>query len=495
MTAAVTGVLRALIEAANPKPLEIIADNAKLNAKLTNNSTTQRQVLKNLIEEIVILAETLENDYQFTPAKLQALQRDPSLVPWTPPAANTLPKATPERPDHKLGRFFQFDIHNGLTIVQDFRTQNSWSYPTNLAEARQQCLELIALQGCYIRVTASIVAAGQAAVTLAEALALFRTEGDLVAPLPQWNLQQKYPPIETALDFEFSSPPPVDVKLAIKPTMKHGLWSLPKATFLVLLPKAAGASPELWEEAVKLLAFLHWHLVVAGLDFMFTKVWTGGDILEEYYAFGMALRTANGMSIGSTRLEREASYDKQLDQLKFTEKNGLLVVAPTDPVLLLSGILATALLLMKAPGKPGMDGPFILPVPALRYLAYNTQDTRHLTDPTKDKFSWVLASAAVALAKKPVPPDYCKAAHAMVRALGFLTEKLPGVADGAKEASAKHGDVATKIKTNFNETEMKELAQFILRAEPADWGSFRKHRSNAARYARLLAYYEVVAAP
>jgi hypothetical protein len=143
-----------------------------------------------------------------------------------------------------------------------------------------------------------------------------------------------------------------------------------------------------------------------------------------------------------------------------------------------------------------MDGPFIQPVTALNYLAHNTSDTRHATEPTKDKFSWILASAAVRLTKITAPA-YFKAAtetHKKIKALE-LPASLPNPGRGAKEASSLYGDAATKIKAGLNAAQMDELAQFILRAELTDWGSWAEHRANMARYARSHAYYKVVTAP
>jgi hypothetical protein len=43
--------------------------------------------------------------------------------------------------------------------------------------------------------------------------------------------------------------------------------------------------------------------------------------------------------------------------------------------------------------------------------------------------------------------------------------------------------------------DLAELGQFVLRAEPPDWGAFRRHRADIAYHARLKTYYGVVAAP
>ena len=506
MSAAVAGVLRALVQAAVPAPPPIVADVAALDAKLTADTNTQKIVLRALMTtELDPLLTELQKPatYNFNVSKVATLQTPQAQVN-APVPANDLPNAKYKQLDHKLAQFdillnkklVTLDIRNASRILGDFRNDpgRSWSFPTNPLEARQQFLELIALKGLYLRLMAAIDAAKMASVPLADSLALYRAEGDLVMPLPQAHLDSKLPPFESGYSFFLSR------ALQIKPTMMNGLWSYDKAAFIadfgVAALAAAGGAP--WEEFVKFIVFRDWLLLIAGFDYLSKKMAAGVTLpgnIAAYNKFCHDVRTAN--AVASVPADRAAAYRAQIANLKLSEVSGRLVVAPINPVLLVSETLGHSLLFMKAAGKPAVDGPFITPPAALNYLAHHTSDTRDAADPMKDKFSWILASAGVALAKKAAAPAFFTAAtntHTKIKTLG-LPAALPNFPDGSSVSPPEHGDAATKIKAGLNAAQMDELAQFVLRAEAADWGAFKTHRANIARYARAHAYYKVVAAP
>jgi hypothetical protein len=453
-------------------------------------------VLRDFIaEHLIPLQEALEDPTLFNFAgRLGKLQRDPADIVWTPPAANTLPKATPARMDHKLGRHFGLSIRNAARIVSDYQNDpgHSWSFPANLAEAKKQYLELVALKAYYLRTMAAIQASTRASVPLAEALALYRKEGDLVVPLTKTHLEGRLPPFERQFDFHLGRN-----KSLIKETMVHGLWSFSKQEFHKRFKTAAieAAGGREFGDLVAVIAFLHWHMIIVGFDFLTSIMPTGATMKEAlvtYLALGHHVRIANNLP--STASDRETEFDEQIENLAVFEQNGRLIVVPDNVLMMLSHILTFGLLFTKLAGRMEVNGPFINPPAALLYLAHHTSDTRHRTDPHHDKFSWILASAAVALAKLPSAPSYCAAAYARVRTLGMPTE-LPGIPPGSKVASDDHATAATAVKDNLTATEMDQFAQFVLRAEAPEWNGFKDHRGNAASYARMRAYYDAATAP
>jgi hypothetical protein len=489
-------VLGAIPAAAKPKPTPIVAADAELDARLTNSANTQRQVIRDFIAtELLPIQAALEDPVQFDFAgRIGKLQRDPDDITWSAPAANILPNAEPARMDHKLGRFHQFSIRNAARIVSDYQNDpgHSWSFPANLAGAKKQYLELVALEAYYIRLQAAIAASRIASVPLAEALALYRKEGDLVVPLPRTHLVNRVPPFERKFDFYLGQN-----YVRIKPTMVHGLWSYSKAEFHRRFDTAAleaAGGPD-FGNIVAVIAFLHWHMIIVGFDFLTAIMPTSAtlkDALVTYLGLGHTVRIANG--VATTAAAREAEFEGQIDNLAVLEQDGRLIVAPDDVVLMLSHILGFGLLFKKVAGRMEVNGPFINPPAALNYLAHHTSDTRHRTDPHHDKFSWILASAAVALAKLSSAPAYCAAAYAKVRTLGLPTE-LPAIPPQSKIGSDDHAAAATALKDNLTASEMDQFAEFVLRADATQWKSYRTHRANAASYARMRAYYDAATAP
>jgi hypothetical protein len=497
MTAAVTGVLRALVQATNPKAPPLIPDQSDLDARLTTNPATRRQALEGMMMTLVPVRNKLVGQYNFSPAKIASLQRHPSAVVWPePPNPTNLDDKPYTRMDHKLGRVFGIDLAAGERAVSDYDADEaSWAPAATLEEAREQWTRLNALVPFYLRVRIAIDASKIAGVSLAEALALYRVEGDLVVPMPQAYLDNRMPPFESGFETELDAA----YWVLIKPTMQHALWSFDQEEFRKRVPILDAADRE---EFIKFLALRDWLVAIGGLDFVSHKIaaagaWPGGR--DAYTKFCHDVRVANGLN--PPMADSEAAYRAQRDNLKFDEVSGRLVVAPKDAVLLASEILGHALLVLKAVGK-GPAGS-LRAVPALNYLVYNTSDILEPKPALNDKFNWILASAAFALAKKTAAPGYCPAAHAKMQSLK-LPEAVKGVAgrttlpDIDKKAtvpSAEHVAVLQKIdSTTFTTTEKDQFAQFILRATAEDWSGFKKNRANASRHARALAYYKVVAA-
>jgi len=193
----------------------------------------------------------------------------------------------------------------------------------------------------------------------------------------------------------------------------------------------------------------------------------------------------------------------------------LYVVAPRDPVELISVILTEALVFQRALANGSKHGPLIKPPPRLEYLAFHTQDTINPKDPMEDLFTWILVSAAVAaktlhrpiggaLAKfKPLSDslqDGVLGANAIRSKLDFdPVQKALSLKDGGLTAAEKakfrsqHVDVYNKLKAaNWwdDATHMSDLADFIVEVGENQWGAFFQHRANVSRHARLVAFYE-----
>src|SRR4051812_10543575 len=151
MSLAVTGVLRALVQAANPAPPPIVATLPELDTRLTGTSDTQRQVLRDLMKDelVPLLAQLQVAPFNFDTAKFAKLQANQSSVAFTPPPLNSIIgktsggepfTATFAQLDHKLARYgiknesgtvVKLDLRAASRNLADYRDNQgqAWSYP------------------------------------------------------------------------------------------------------------------------------------------------------------------------------------------------------------------------------------------------------------------------------------------------------------------------------------------------------------------------------
>jgi hypothetical protein len=330
-----------------------------------------------------------------------------------------------------------------------------------------------------------VKAAAAANVTLANALALYRTEGDLVVPISQKRLADRLPSFENNFKFSLN-----DAEI-LRPTLKFGLWSFPINR---LFGNWLQDTPANINNA-KSIALQTWCFATTGFDFVFRQTLTLKPTLQVLQNKLHDFMHQNRISLGiaSVKDDRKAEVNAviaDLDHVWPTSAAGRIIVVPKDPVKLVEFILREALIFFQAHGIL-VDGPAITPNTALKYLAYHTQWTRSVL-PAGDKFTWVLISAAVAAAKKsPAKPAFA-ALHASLQGMG-----LPGnLSKDPKVDSTDHVDAFNKLNAaNWWSVaaNLSNLADFILAADLSDWSGWNKQnesiRANIARYARLLEYY------
>jgi len=133
-----------------------------------------------------------------------------------------------------------------------------WAPPTTPDEEFDALRWSSALEGFFIRVLAAAKAAERAHVSLAQALALYRTEGNLVIPMSANHALNQLPPFETGLKMFHANWP------KIGGTMQSGLWSWPGGDF--------GGAPlpdnDVTRQAIRTLAFADWCIAIVGFDFL-----------------------------------------------------------------------------------------------------------------------------------------------------------------------------------------------------------------------------------
>lgn len=511
------GVLAGAVVAQAPPPGEFpFPKNAAILTELGNTATNWPLVIQRHLEDFVL------PQYQAIPATPVAAVQLGAKVAWntqaqigkivrketdlafTPPPTNSLPTALFARFDFKLHQLQDnpgHDIANGFKLVIEYSTavpQTVPAYAYSSQNAAMQAIKnLAAFEGFCIRLASAINAAARAGVSLSETLALWRTEGDLLVPWSDARRQAGAPTYDVINGIALG----VDTEEVFF-SMKRGLWTFTYERLIPLVGLPANAADKiLAENAFKLKAFVQWSLVTAGLDFFWKNIAFNFGNRNGFVSAVAAFLNDHHNALAGTSLDerpaREADCNLVLNDLECylpVAPNQRVIVAPKDPVKLISLMLGEALIFAELDTTAG-KGPVIAPTPKLKYLAYHCQDHRHPNEPEKDKFTLMLVSAAVAAAHGPAgalktslapyvaDPLFPKSAD--LKDLDFKTPAVVGDTTG-------HVAGYQKLLAGgwFNPANLEMLADFMLVATSAQWAGWAELRGNMARYLKLLKYYE-----
>lgn len=499
----------ALVAAVKPKAIPLLPPRAELDTQLGDSQASWATLLTRVLDAHIepLFTAIPGTAIEGAPgsglaawdseAQIRQVMSVPGSITFTLPATNSLPLAKADVLDFKL-RVFQpatNDILNALDTYLDYVAAGRVLAPALTAtkdSAKNAIRELVSLEAFLIRYSAAINAAAESGLSLAETLALYRVEGNLIAPMSTTHLADRLP-VHEQIDIRNLGEDTNNVSL----TMKRALWSYP---FKALAVRALGISPAalptgglrpVAELRVKGFALMHWLLMTGGLDFLGKLVPLPIDsptFRTLVTGFSDAMRIVRGAAPDPAT--RGVEFDSVIVDLKCTwpaDANGRVVIAPDTPVLLASYCLTQAMLFFRLDHTEG-SGPFVEPHSDLRYLAYNLQHARSDADRTKDRFSHLLASAAVAAAKSTRPAFAPLKASLAPLGLPARLKKDP------KSDSSEHVAVFDKLTagaTSFlgDATNSGRLAEFILLAEHGDWNTFEQNRGNLARYRKLLTYY------
>ena len=508
-------VLDGMVAAVAPPPAPTLPAPSELDAQLTNNAANWTAAIAGYIDFHV------RPRYQAVPAT--AVAGIPAAVPvaWNTesqlrkvlsvpaaapgPETNSLPLAIIGVLDWKLRHFQRADdVLKGLDLYIAY-TGNGDVIPasatTSKVIAKRSMRDLGAFDAFLVRLSASINAAAIANVSLAEVLALYRTEGDLIAPISQRHLDDRLPVNEKLEDISLGL---IDSP-NVFPTMERGLWSYP---FSIAATRALSVRPDALpllvltrtaaEQRAKCFALIHWMIVIAGLDFLSNQVVSFDPAAFRTVVTNFMDDNRGGGRAPATMADMGARYDAVFADLTCTwpaTAAGRIVVAPNTPVLLASFALTEGMLLLGLDKDKG-KGPFIQPIPALKYFAYNLQHARSNVDKNRDRFIHALASAAVAAARS----TNAKFASLKAKLAPLIASPYPAGLPNRlqldpERVSSEHVivfDLLEAAPTSFlsDAANVALLADFVLKAELADWLTFDRNRGNLGRYQKSLAFYK-----
>lgn len=520
--AAFAGVIGQVIAVAPPAaavPDFTFPDNAAIRAELTSTPANWPVVITHHLDDFVVpqfqaipdlpvpgASGAAATAWNTAPQIDKIVRKASDLSAFTPPPTNNLPKAVITRFDYKLHQLQPSpgdDIANGWQLVKAYTGGAGIPAAAHASQAAavQTINNLAAFEGFCIRLASAITAASRARVSLAEALALWRTEGDLCVPYAETRRAAGAPTCDV-IGNQIDKISLGDDTAEVFPGMHRGLWSytLSHPRFIGRLP--AGATPSTVSDAAKLMASIHWSIVAAGLDFFWQRIPVRWDNRAASVAAIGSFLNANHLARwsagGSTAADLAAQYTLVLDDLVVSAApHNRIVVAPTTPAALVALLLGEALIFFDL-DTAGGRGPVLTPTAKLKYLAYHCQDHRHPTDVAEDKFTLMLVSAAVAAARGPAgalqlsldayarDPAFPKSA-----ALKPLDFKKPAAARDPSVHLAAYG----KLDAGgwWTAANLDNLADFILiAATPAPWEGWEELRGNMARYAKLRAFYDAL---
>lgn len=510
--------LHGVVVAAKPVAPDVLPTPAELDIQLTGAPAEWAKMLTRVLDAYVdpLFSGIPATSVPGAPgsaavawnneAQIRKLLADPASVTFNLPATNHLPLSKVDNLSYKLRSFLPgTNMEDALNIYLAYIAAGRTLSPTltaTKAAAKRAIRALVVLEAFLVRISAAINAAATVGVSLAETLALYRVEGDLVTPISNAHLQDRLP-FNEKLDVRNLGIDTGSVSL----TLQRGLWSYP---YKALAPRAlgipatvlpaAGSMRTAAEKKVKCFALIHWMLVIGGVDVVARTV---GTIEPIGFRVGLTkfvdkYRTAVGLP--SVIADREVEFDSVFNDLTCSwpaDEHGRVVVAPNTPVLLASFALTIALLVFRRDHAHG-GGPFIQPPLGLEYLGYHVQ--ADLVAKENDRFVRLLASAAVAAAKSMNP--MFGALKARLAPLGLPTSppKDPAPETDPPVYDTTVFDVLTTSSFLNNAASAGFLADFILRAEGVDWRnpggapSYADNRGNLARYRKLLEFYKALLA-
>jgi hypothetical protein len=378
---------------------------------------------------------------------------------------------------------------------------SSQSLPAAATESKvaaaQAMRRLMALDAFLIRWSAAISTAAATDTSIAEVLALYRTEGGLIAPLSLAHVEQRRPVSKQLANIHLTEP----MKSRILPTMKFGLWSDPAdKSFPAPATWPPGAADKaVFETLCKRVALMNWMLVIGGLDFVSQRIAsppTFESLREAVTDFMAGNRFGHGGAFDPAA--QELAYEALLTDFAVlwpADRGGRIAVVPKTPERLVAFVLTESVLFFGLDKSHG-QGPFIEPPADLRYLAYNLQHARDDAFPERDRFIHLLASAAVA-ANQQASATFAPLKAALAP-LG-LRPKLAKDPQNGPDQADEHVEEFEKLSTPpdaflDDPANMALLSDFVLRAEHGHWKAFEKNRGNLARYRTLLAFYSALLA-
>jgi hypothetical protein len=479
-------VMKAFAASLSPSTTAVLPDVARLRGALANNPATWTQI-------VTTYGNWLANFY--TPAvkaDIAKLARREADIPGFQRFA--LPELDEEfrrkqREGHMDLRLsgnidpastrwnsgpMVFDILEGKAFAESILDNNTIPPMGSQDAAVNVLLKLRAFEGCLIRVAAAQQAAAATGKTLDIALALYRQEGNLVAPSATNTLTAALPlpPIESRFLYQLS------IKgVSFIPNLTAGVWLMNRDDFDELF----GVHDP---DVVKAAALNDWFLVMIGFDMVMGAL--GADNTRDVGSLAAAFGAISGDYWGLA--QQDASVDNaaqrylnMLGNLHFEEKavaggSPVLCVTPDDPIQHAGMILTEGLSLFKAFANK------VEFAPALAYIGYNSQAQWLLTD--------VMQQGGATQLQKIIVSGVEAAKRASNTRFPGLAASLANVTFPPRvDKDGGYFKAMESIDAHTTEIDWGQFSNFVLLANRTEWKFWQEFRANNLRFVQLVDYY------
>lgn len=414
----------------------------------------------------------------------------------------------------KIGKFYhrvwfgQFPVELAIELVQKAPTTALLAMTMDKTALETSIIQLRRLDDLLIRVLSAKTAAGLSGCTLAEILALYRTEGNLSVPRSHDSLQQLIPPREPA---HFEATMMNDASLPFSPNLAAQVFLHDRSFFTS-------------EEKAKNYALLVWMVQLAGLDIV------ARDGFSDWSANNWSSHTQTSISPA----DRQAVYDllkskmivetvrreAATGQLVATPgfgPDGFLRISPQDPEFLVSTVLADAALFLRRSGRPqsfgapaGYTEDWIAP-PRLSYTMYNLQvGTPEKQGCSMPKEAFLMSAVDAAWRSKSYGPQI-RNRYQPIRAeiesdtqlkdalgtQGVLRKAIPGCITGEEIAAGYPIIRQWLLDDAKGEERIRLVSHFVETENRVVWTSWdeaglNSYRGNANRFHLLYVYFHLL---
>jgi hypothetical protein len=369
-------------------------------------------------------------------------------------------------------------------------------------------MSLRRLDDVLIRILSTRDAAQATGTPLSSVLAMYRVEGDMNVPPSYMSLRQAIPPGITD----------ATTHLTLRPDISRLVWLADSAK----LTKFGLTT----DSRIKEVALVEWFVQIGGLDqvgglpeprrkpFM---DWSSNNWLKAVGA-GEGKGPAEADLIAEARNDAAKRWDTLLATMNLERKSGLISVAvrvtPSDPQLLISGILQEAVMLQRAYSKvssllskpaKAVAGKTTDLTPGMAYLHFHAGDDRENT-------RRILMSALIAASSAGgsrfkelrkvkaflnINELKDKSAKIDVQEKVFRDPLKTSVQKAAAEQEiirlAREMWILVSPWLEADANRLTLLSDFIETAGTDVWGGWQDHRENLSRYNILREYYERLA--
>ena len=365
-----------------------------------------------------------------------------------------------------------FDILEGKAFAESILDNNVMPPMPSQDAAVNVLLKLRAFEGCLIRVAAAQRAAAATGESLAIALALYREEGNLVAPSATNTLTAALPlpPIEHRFIYQLSIR-----GVSFIPNLTAGVWLMNRDDFDQIF---GGHDPDV----VKAAALNDWFLVLIGFDMVMGTLRAESTQDVGSVAAAFALQSADywkQAGLDDSVDNAAQRYLNMLGNLHLEEKAGaggttILCVTPDEPIQHAGMILTEGVSLYKA---------FAARVPpGLAYTAYNAQ-AQWLTED-------VMLQGGASQIQKILVSGLEAAKRASNTRFPGLAASLANVTFPARvDKDGGYFKAMESIDAHTGEIDWDQFSLFIVAATRTDWKFWQEFRANNFRFLQLVDYY------